>query len=98
MSAAKLPDDPGLRYLAEILEANGAVAEICDQKWKLAHISTEMTRMMGISEEAAESYLGISPTMIYADYAPGEQEAEWIARAFDSAPGLNRDSISSSTE
>lgn len=61
MSAvAGLPEDPVLRHLAEVLEANGAVAEVYDQKWRLVHLSTEITRMMAISAEAAESYKGIS--------------------------------------
>jgi len=59
-TAATLADDSRLRCLAEILEANGAVAEIYDDKWRLVCLSTEIMRMMGISTEAAQSYLGIS--------------------------------------
>lgn len=59
-TATKLPEDPVLRHLAEVLEANGAVAEVYDHKWRLVHLSTEVTRMMAISAEAAESYMGIS--------------------------------------
>jgi class 3 adenylate cyclase len=55
-----LPEDPTRRHLAEVLEANGAVAEVYDHKWRLVYLTTEMMRMMVISGEAAESYMGIS--------------------------------------
>ena len=86
-TAARLPDDPGLRYLAEILEANGAVSELYDHKWRLVHLSTEMTRMMGVSAEMAQSYLGISiavRTERYPEIWQPERETavNWVRTVF----------------
>jgi class 3 adenylate cyclase len=88
MSAApRLPEDPVLRHLAEVLEANGAVAEVYDHKWRLVHFSTEITRMMAISAEAAESYMGISlavRTERYPEIWRPERETaiNWVRAVF----------------
>jgi class 3 adenylate cyclase len=84
---ARLPDDPGLRYLAEILEANGAVSEVYDHKWRLVHLSTEVMRMRGISAEAAQRYMGISRAVRTERYPeiwrPGRETAiNWVRAVF----------------
>jgi class 3 adenylate cyclase len=86
-AATGLPGDPVLRHLAETLEANGAVAELYDHKWRLVYLSTEMMRMMRVSEEMAESYLGISLTVRAQRYpeiwrAEGESATEWAKAVF----------------
>lgn len=80
---ARLPEEPGLRHLAEVLETNGAVAEVYDHKWRLVYVSTEIRRMMAISDEAARDYLGISLTVRTARYpeiwAPERKTAiNWV--------------------
>ncbi len=83
----KLPDDPGLRYLAEILEANGAVAELFDHKWRMVYFSTEAANMMAVSAEDVESYLGISQTVRSERYpeiwrASRETGVAWVEAVF----------------
>ena len=45
-TTAKVPEEPGLRHLAETLEASGAVAQLYDRKWRLVYSSSEVQRMM----------------------------------------------------
>ncbi len=58
-----LPGDPRLRPIAEVLEANGAIAELYDAKWRIAYLTTEMCRMNGVSPGDAEQVYGLSPVM-----------------------------------
>lgn len=55
-----LPDDPRLRAIAETLEANGAVAELYDRKWRIVFVTTEMCRMNAVPTEDAERVYGLS--------------------------------------
>lgn len=55
-----LPSDPRLRAIAETLEANGAVAELYDRKWRIVFVTTEMCRMNAVPTEDVEETYGLS--------------------------------------
>lgn len=57
---APLPDHPKLRDLALAMESAGLSGEILDSDWKIAYISTEEARIVGIPPQEVERFYGKS--------------------------------------
>ncbi len=68
-AVAPLPEDPRLRSIAEAIEANGAIGELMDQKWRIVFITSELCRMLGLPPEEADRFYGISPVIRNRDHA-----------------------------
>ena len=59
-TTAKVPEEPGLRHLAKTLEANGAVAQLSERKWRFVYYPSEVQRMMALPDQAITDFMGIS--------------------------------------
>jgi class 3 adenylate cyclase len=64
-----LPEDPRLRSIAEAIEANGAIGELMDDKWRIVFITSELCRMLGFQPEEASRFYGISPIVRNREHA-----------------------------
>jgi class 3 adenylate cyclase len=67
----RLPDDPTLRAVAEMLESGQIAGELFDQKWRICFMSTEQMRVSGLDPDQRERYYGIS-TLVRDVTFPGE--------------------------
>jgi class 3 adenylate cyclase len=64
-----LPGDRRLRAIAEAIEANGAIGELMDHKWRIVFITSELCRMLGFPPEDAGRFYGLSPIIRNRDHA-----------------------------
>jgi hypothetical protein len=57
---SQLPEHPGLRELAQVIESAGMMGEILDARFRCVFISSEAARAMGVSAEVGPRIIGIS--------------------------------------